>query len=119
MCCKQFALNIFSETTRPRALIFGMKHFLVDFYQGCSVGGPRVQNGPAARWRGGSTKVVQLVAPGSKMALQDGGGGGSTMIVQLVAPGSKMALQHGGGGGLGLENEICLKSSPELLGSGG
>ena len=25
-----------SETTRPRALIFGMKHHLVDFYQVCS-----------------------------------------------------------------------------------
>ena len=31
-----FSLNdIFSETTRPRALIFGMKHCLVDFYQVC------------------------------------------------------------------------------------
>ena len=25
-----------SETTRPRALIFGMKHHLVDLYQVCS-----------------------------------------------------------------------------------
>ena len=25
-----------SETTRPRALIFGMKHHLVDLYQNCS-----------------------------------------------------------------------------------
>ena len=56
------------------------------FYQDCSVGGIRVQNGPAAWGRGGPTEVVQLVAPGSKMA-----------------------LQHGVGGGLGLENEICLK----------
>ena len=65
MCCKQFALNVFSETTRPRALIFGMKHCLVDLCQVCSVGDPRVQNGLGV-----------------------------------------------------LENEICLKSSPELLGSG-
>ena len=25
-----------SETTRPRALVFGMKHHLVDLYQVCS-----------------------------------------------------------------------------------
>ena len=48
MCRKQFALNVFSETTRPRALIFGMKHCLLDFYQVCSVSDPRVQKGPAA-----------------------------------------------------------------------
>ena len=48
MCHKQFALNIFSETWRPRALIFVMKHCLVDLFQVCSVGDPRVQNGPAA-----------------------------------------------------------------------
>ena len=49
MCGKQFALNgILSETTRPRALIFDMKHYLVNPYQGYSVGAPRVQNYPAA-----------------------------------------------------------------------
>ena len=46
---QQFALNnISSETIRPRALIFGMQHCLVDLYQVCSNGGPGVQNGPAA-----------------------------------------------------------------------
>ena len=45
---QQFALNnISSETTRPRALIFGMEHCLVDLYQVYSNGGPGVQNGPA------------------------------------------------------------------------
>ena len=28
--------NLMSETTGPKALIFGMKHHLVDFYQVCS-----------------------------------------------------------------------------------
>ena len=46
MCHQQFALNnIFSETTRPRALIYDLKHCLVDLYQVCSVGGPRVLKG--------------------------------------------------------------------------
>ena len=45
--CKQFALHVFSATTRSRlALIFGMKHCLVDLYQVCSVGEPKVQIGP-------------------------------------------------------------------------
>ena len=35
-----------SETTRPRAMIFGMKHYLVVFYQVCSNNTPRVKNGP-------------------------------------------------------------------------
>ena len=39
--------NLLSETTGPKALIFGIKHCLVDRYQVCSVGDPRVQNGPA------------------------------------------------------------------------
>ena len=39
--------NIFlSETTRPRALIFGMKHHLVDLYQVCSNLTPGGKNGP-------------------------------------------------------------------------
>ena len=34
------ALNdIISETTRPSALIFEIKHCLVDLYQVCSIGG--------------------------------------------------------------------------------
>ena len=48
MCRKQVALNVFFQTTWPRALIFPMKHFLVDRYQLCSVGDPRVQNVIAA-----------------------------------------------------------------------
>ena len=47
MCRQQFALNYsFSIATWPRALIFDMRHCLVDFYQVC--GGTRVQNGPMA-----------------------------------------------------------------------
>ena len=52
VCCvrQQFSLsNIFSETARPRALIFGMKHCLVDF-----------------------TKFVQMMPLGSKMAVAGG-----------------------------------------------
>ena len=49
LCCQQFALNKTSETTRPRALIFGMKSFLVDLYQVCSDGGSGIQNGVGGR----------------------------------------------------------------------
>ena len=53
----KFALNdIFSKTTRPRALIFGMKHCLVVLYQVYSNGCPRVQNGPGAGGLGFETK---------------------------------------------------------------
>ena len=51
-----FDLNdIFSETTRPRCLIFtcSMKYCLVDLYQVCSNRDPRVQNGG-----GGSLRFV-------------------------------------------------------------
>ena len=49
LCRQQFALNdIFSETARPRALIFDMKHCLIDLYQVCSNGAPGVRNGPVA-----------------------------------------------------------------------
>ena len=48
MCSKQFALNVFSETSSTRAWIFGMKHCLLNIYQVCSNGTPGVQNGPAA-----------------------------------------------------------------------
>ena len=40
--------NISSESARPRALIFGMWHCLMDLFQVCSNGGPGVRNGPAA-----------------------------------------------------------------------
>ena len=36
-----------SETIRPRALIFGMMHYLVVFYQVCLNYTPRVENGPS------------------------------------------------------------------------
>ena len=36
-----------SETTRPRALIFGMKHHLVDLQKVCSNYTPGAKNGPA------------------------------------------------------------------------
>ena len=35
-----------SETTRPRALIFGMKHHLVDLYRVCPNYTPGAKNGP-------------------------------------------------------------------------
>ena len=35
-----------SETSMPRALIFGMKHHLVDLYQVCSNYIPGAKNGP-------------------------------------------------------------------------
>ena len=38
--------KILSKTTRPRALIFGMKHHLVNFYQVCSNNIPWAKNGP-------------------------------------------------------------------------
>ena len=34
------------ETTRPRALIFGMQHYLVNLYQVCSNYIPGAKNGP-------------------------------------------------------------------------
>ena len=37
-----------SEITRPRALIFGMYHDLVDLYQSCSNYSHWFKNGPAA-----------------------------------------------------------------------
>ena len=56
---QQFAINdIFSETAWPRALIFGMKHCLVDLYQVCSNGGLRVQNGRGAGGLGFETKKI-------------------------------------------------------------
>ena len=36
-----------SEIVRPRALIFGMKHHLMDLYKACSNYTPRAKNGPA------------------------------------------------------------------------
>ena len=46
--CQQFALNdTFSTTIRLRALIFDLKHCLIDLHHICSSGGPWVQIGPA------------------------------------------------------------------------
>ena len=49
--------DISSETARPRTLIFGMQHCLVDFYQVCSNDGPGVPNGPAARGLGSKNEI--------------------------------------------------------------
>ena len=38
---------LFSETRKCRALIFGMKHLLVDWYQDCSYDAPGVKTGLA------------------------------------------------------------------------
>ena len=40
--------DISFETAKPRALIYGMQHCLVDLYQVCSNGGPGIQNCLAA-----------------------------------------------------------------------
>ena len=45
-----------SETTRPRALIFGMKHHLVDLYQVCSNYSP----GPKMAYPGGHMLYIGL-----------------------------------------------------------
>ena len=46
--CRENHEKIFlSETTRPRALIFGMKHHLVNLYQVCSNYIPGAKNCPA------------------------------------------------------------------------
>ena len=39
--------KFFSEIIRPRALIFGMQHQLVDLYQVCSNYDQRANKGPA------------------------------------------------------------------------
>ena len=41
-----WANGFLSETLRPRALIFGMFHHLVDLYQVCSSYPPGANNGP-------------------------------------------------------------------------
>ena len=43
-----FALNIFSGTARPSALIFCMKHYLVNLYLVCSNSETGVHNASAA-----------------------------------------------------------------------
>ena len=63
---QQFALNdIFSETTRPRALIFGMKHCLVDFYQVClnTFSLPGVQNDTVTESLGFASKMYIKILP--------------------------------------------------------
>ena len=44
---KKTSKFFFSETRKCRALIFGMKHFLVDLFQDCSYDAPGVKSGPA------------------------------------------------------------------------
>lgn len=48
MSRQQFALNVFAETTRLMAFIFSIEYCLVNLYHVCSVGDPRVKDGPAA-----------------------------------------------------------------------
>ena len=43
---KNMKKKVISETTRPRALIFGMIHYVVVFYQDCSNCTPWAKNGP-------------------------------------------------------------------------
>ena len=43
----KFGKIFLSETIRPRALIYGMEHDLVDFYQVCSNYLPGAKNCPA------------------------------------------------------------------------
>ena len=58
---QEFGLNdIFSETTRPEALIFTMKHCLVDLHQVYSNGYPGVQNGPAVGREGVVGKIFLI-----------------------------------------------------------
>ena len=44
---KENSKCFFSETGRRRALIFGILHFLVDFYKVCSYDAPGVKSGSA------------------------------------------------------------------------
>ena len=46
-----------SETTRPRALIFGILHYQKDLYQVCSNNAPGVKNVPAA----GSNVLYRII----------------------------------------------------------
>ena len=39
---------LFSEARKYRALIFGMKHLLVDLYKDCSYDAPKVKTGAAS-----------------------------------------------------------------------
>ena len=53
--------KIFSETTRHRALIFGMWHHLVDLYQVCSNHTPGDKDGPAPGVTRDMTSYLQIV----------------------------------------------------------
>ena len=55
---QEIALNdIFSETTKSRAFIFGMKHCLVNIYHVCSNACHGVINDPAAMGFGFQNKI--------------------------------------------------------------
>ena len=49
-----------SETTKHRALIFGMKHHLVDLYQVCSKYTPWAKNAPPRGGGGGHMLYIGL-----------------------------------------------------------
>ena len=55
-------LKILSETARPRALIFGMMHHVVDLYQICSNNGPWAKSGmTCVKAMGGGLKNGNVV----------------------------------------------------------
>ena len=55
--------DISSETTRTRALTFGMEYCLVDLYQVCSNGGHGIQNGLVAGDFGFVNKIYLKFSP--------------------------------------------------------
>ena len=58
---KKISKFFFSETGRPRALIFGISHLLEDLYQVCSYDAPDVKTGPApgvTSWKIGTKKPI-------------------------------------------------------------
>ena len=60
VCRPQFSLNDnVSETTELRALIFSVRHWLVDLYQICSNCVPGIKIGPAAEGHRFEIKYTQ------------------------------------------------------------
>ena len=60
--CQQFVLNnIVSETTRHRALIFRIMHFLIDHYQFCSNDDPGPKMALQWWWGGGGVGLENKI----------------------------------------------------------
>ena len=93
--CQKFALNdIFPETTRLRALIFGMKHCLTNLYQLYSNSGPGVQNGlRRGSWIRKSNILKDLLLGIWYIRLFSGPL--PSLFKYVVAPSSKMAPHQG------------------------